>query len=206
MRSKSKYGTPFIAKVYEASPNGMLHRIMKENPGAAEEDTWPIWRAELVKNGAALDAVLRWYHMNAHRRVEHLVSGAKLPGKRRAAAREERDARVAATFVRVKKALILDHVMPNGRRLRDCTFRYASEIGGAYTRIGAMGDPDAIIGQNLSDAAADAAVGEIGADRIDQRLNGNGEAVRPQQRIGAAILRAASQQFGRWGIGAKCDA
>jgi hypothetical protein len=206
MSSNWKYGLPFIAKVYEASPDGMLHRIMKENPGAAEEDTWPIWRAELVKNGAALDAVLRCYHVNAHRRVERLVSRAGLPGKRRAAAREERDARVAATFVRVKKALILDHVMPNGLLLRDCTFGYATAIGDVYARIGAKGDPNAIIGQVLSNAEADAAVGEIGPNRVDQRLNGNGKAVRPQQRIGAAILRAAGQQFGRWGIGANRDA
>jgi hypothetical protein len=196
MRSKSKYGTPFIAKVYGASPDSMLHRIMKENPGAVEEDTWPIWRAELVKNGAALDAVLRCYHVNAHGRVERLLSRAGLPGKRRAAAREERNARVANAFARVKKALILDHVMPNGSRLRDCTFGYAREVGGAFARIGAMGALDAVIGHVLSNAQADAAVGEIGPPMVDPQPNG--DATRPRLWFGTALLRAAGQQFERW--------
>jgi hypothetical protein len=195
MRSKSKYGTPFIAKVYEASPDGMLYRIMKENPGAAEKDIWPIWRAELVKSGAALDAVLRCYHMNAHRRVERLVSRAE-SRKTRAALREERNAHVADTFMRVTKALILDHVMPNGNRLRDCTFGYAREVGGAFARIGAMGSRDAIIGDVLSNAQADAAAGEIGAHLVDPQPNG--DATRPRLWFGTALLRAAGQQLERW--------
>lgn len=196
MRSKSRYGLPFVAKVYEVSADGMLHRIMTKNPGAAEEDTWPIWRAQLMKNRVALDAVLRSYHMNAHRRVERLLSRAEPPMKTRAAAREERKARVADAFARVKKALILDHVMPNGLRLRDCTFGYAREVGGAFARIGAMGAPDAIIGHVLSNAQADAEVGEIGPHLVDPQPNGDG--TRPRLWFGTALLRAAGQQFERW--------
>jgi hypothetical protein len=190
MSSKSKYGRPFIAKVYEVSPDGMLYRIMKENPGAAEEDTWPIWRAEIMKNGHALDAVLHSYYVNAHRRVELFVSRAKSPTKQPVGTREERDARIADAFVRVKNALILDHVMPDGRRLRDCTFGYAAEIGGAFARIGAMGDPDEIIGQFLTDAQAEAAVREVGAERVDRRLNG----ARPRRGAVGCKRRAVMRE------------
>src|SRR5258708_17448544 len=90
------------------------------------------------------EAVVRSYHINAYSRLDrearyrldHLVP-------RVAPTKEERRARAADTWARMKKVLILNHVMPNGLRLRDCTFSYASEIGGAFARIGTMRTSDA---------------------------------------------------------------
>jgi hypothetical protein len=195
MKSNWKYGLPLISKVYEANPNGMLRRILERNPGAAEKDTWPVWRAEVLKNSDALEAVMRCYHVNAWRRLNDLVPTAA-PPKKRAAAREAKRARVADKFQRAKAVLILNYVMPNRLRLRDCTFGYARELGGAFARIGAMGAPDAIIGDVLSNAQADAAAGEIGPHLVDPQPNG--DATRPRLWFGTALLRAAGQQLERW--------
>jgi hypothetical protein len=72
----------------------------------------------------------------------------------------------------------------------NCTFGYVRQAGGAFARLGAMGDPDKIIGQVLSDAAIEAAVGEIDPPQIDHQLD-----------FGAALLREAGQEFERWASG-----
>jgi hypothetical protein len=184
-----KRGTPFIAKMYPVGPDELLLRILKENPNATEEDTWLLFRAEVLKNEDMRDACLRSFHVNATGRLERLMSRAESPQERAAMAeqkRAERRARVTKAFKRAKAVLILDHVMPNGLRLGDCTFGYASEVGGAFARLGAMGDPDAIIGQVLTEDAADAAVGEIGPDEA------------PRTRDGRGMRKAG--WLGRWGV------
>jgi hypothetical protein len=187
-KSKPKLGTPFIAKVYPNSPDELLLRILKKNPKATEEETWLLFRAEVLKNEAMRDACLRSYHVNARGRVEKFVQGTESPRERAAAAeqkRAERHARVTKAFKRAKAVLILDYIMPNGLRLGDCTFGYATEVGGAFARLGAMGDPDAIIGQVLTDDAADAAVGEIGPDEV-RTPDGRG--------------RRKAGRLGQWGV------
>jgi hypothetical protein len=187
-----KLGAPFIAKVCPANPDNLLRQIMSWMPGAAEEDTWPNFRAMVMKDPDMIDACLRWFHVNARGRLERLAM-AEPPAKRTAArakqTREEKRARVADTMKRIEAVMILNHVMPNGLRLRDCTFGYASEVGGAFARIGAMGAPNAVIGRVLSDAEADTAVGEIGPDQIDK--NTNGAAARQDQHAPAFLQGAA---------------
>jgi hypothetical protein len=193
--SNPKYGTPFVKKVYQPNPDDILRRILEKNPGARMDDTWLIFLAEVLKDRDMLEAVVRCYHINAYSRLDrearyrldHLVP-------RAAPTKEERRARAADTWARMKKVLILNHVMPNGLRLRDCTFRYASAVGGAYTRIGEMGPPDAIIGRVLSNEQADAMVGEIGPDQIDRELNG---AAGRQDHRAPTFLRGAALEAPR---------
>jgi hypothetical protein len=183
-KPKQKRGTPFIAKMYPVGPDELLLRILKEHPDATEEETWLLFRSEVLKNEALLNACLRSFHVNARGRVEKFVQGIESPQERAATAeqkRAERRARVTKAFKRAEAVLILDHLMPNGLRLGDCTFGYATELGGAFARLGSMGDPDAIIGQVLTDDAADAAVGEIGPDEVRTR---DGRGRRKAGRLG----------------------
>src|SRR5437870_3986485 len=59
-KANQKLGAPFIAKVCRANPDNVLHRIMRWMPGAAEEDTWPIFQAEVMNDAELQDACLRW--------------------------------------------------------------------------------------------------------------------------------------------------
>jgi hypothetical protein len=178
-----KLGAPFVAKVCRANPDHMLRRIMAWLPDASEQETWPVFRAKVLKDRDMLEACLRWFHVNARRRLEGFAPRTA-PPKKRAVPLEEKHARVADRVKRIRAVMILDYTMPNGSRLRECTFGYAREVGGAFARLGEMGDPHAIIGQVLSNDAADAAVGEIGSDWVDPQLNG--EATRPHRRPSAA--------------------
>jgi len=163
----------------------MLRRIMRWMPGAAEEDTWPIFLAEVLKDDEMRDACLRWFHVNARNRLERHAL-VEPPAKRTAAqarqAREEKHARAADRMARVDAVMILDHVMPNGKPLRDCTFGYAREVGGDFMCIGRMGRPDQIVGEVLTDQRADAMVGEIGPDLPDKKTNGAAVRVAPPAR------------------------
>jgi acetyl-CoA carboxylase beta subunit len=157
------YGAPFTAKSGQANPDDVLREIMEENPQATERTTWPLFRTEMLKDQELIEACLRWYHTNARRRLESLMEE-KPKAERSVTAEEEKEAKVvkglAATekVKAVKKAFILDHVMPNGEALRDCTFRYVAKIGGAFSRIANMGKPNQLVGDVLSNKQADKAM------------------------------------------------
>jgi len=157
-------------KALPGNPDYVMGQILEKNPGITESESWPIFRAEVLADGDLLDACLFWYHAAARNRANKDVDDALTREEKRLRELEKRRARaarVAKMYERGKAVLILDHVMPNGLRLRDCTCGYATEVGGAFARIGEMGDPDQIIGQVLTDADADALVGEIGPGPAD---------------------------------------
>jgi hypothetical protein len=156
-----RLGAPFISKVGQANPDDVLRRIMEENPGASQSVTWSIFRDEILKSDEMVEMCLLYYHVNARGRLERLAPRPTPRPKKPKVPQTERKVRVTAAVTRVKERLILDHVMPNGLRLRDCTFGYALEVGGKFARLGEMGDPNEIIGQVMSGAQADAAWAEI---------------------------------------------
>ena len=141
----------------------VMRQILKENPGITKSDSWPMFRNAVLKDAELVEACLYWSHMAAHNRADRGGDDA-LTGeqkrRRELEKRSARDERVARMYERAKAVLILNHPMPNGLPLRDCTFAYAKEVGGAFARIGDMGDPARIIGEVLSDDEADAAFDE----------------------------------------------
>jgi hypothetical protein len=162
-KNDPKQGASFTPKVGQANPEDLVRRIKGQHPDARGLDVFPIFKAEVLKDDAMVDACLLYYFVNAHNRLERvgLVSKPVRTRSERAAAREARKVKARAVAARIKRAWILDHVMPNGLKLRDCSFAYALEIGGGLERIGKMGPADAIIGQVLSDADAQAAMKEV---------------------------------------------
>jgi hypothetical protein len=140
-----------------------MGQILKRNPGITESDSWPIFRDMVMKDPNLLEACVFWSHGAARNRA--CKDGDDSLTREEKRLRElERRARVAKLYERGKAVLILNHVMPNGLPLRDCTFAYVREVGGAYARIGGMGEPDQIIGEVLSDGVADAAFNEVAAN------------------------------------------
>jgi hypothetical protein len=141
----------------------VIGQILRENPGITETESYPMFRNAVLKDAELVEACMFWCHQAARDRACKDVDVAltlEEKRRRRELKKRERDARVAELYERAKTVLILNHPMPNGLPLRDCTFAYAKEVGGAFARIGDMGDPDRIIGDVLSDDEADAAFDE----------------------------------------------
>jgi hypothetical protein len=158
----------------------VMGQILKRNPGITESDSWPIFRDMVMKDPSLLEACVFWSHGAARNRACKDVDDSLTREEKRLRELERRE-RVAKMYERGKAVLILNHVMPNGLQLRKCTFGYVKDVGGAYARIGDMGEPDEIIGEVLSDGVADAAFNELVA------ANGR----EPVEREGAGLRTAA---------------
>jgi hypothetical protein len=107
-----------------------------------------------------VDACLRWYHINARRRIEALMTEAPKPSKKTETVSA---AKVASTAEQVKTKIraavqttFLDFVMPNDKPLRDCTFREVGRFGDKFKKLAALGKPNQIVGQVLSEKQASA--------------------------------------------------
>src|SRR5437899_841395 len=64
-----RYGAPFISKAERKNPDFVLRKFMRWMPDAAEKDTWPLFRVEVLGDPELIEACLRWYHVNARNRL-----------------------------------------------------------------------------------------------------------------------------------------
>jgi hypothetical protein len=71
----------------------------------------------------------------------------------RVAAKEEEalQTAVTATKTRAVELVLLDFVLPNGRKLRDCTFSELRRCGGWLTRLARVGQPSDNVGTTLTE-------------------------------------------------------
>lgn len=67
-----------------------------------------------------------------------------------AATRAAAEAAVAAGVERIKNRVLLDHVMSNGKKLRDCTKAEVREEGAQYIAIADKMSDDATVGQQFN--------------------------------------------------------
>jgi hypothetical protein len=51
--------------------------------------------------------------------------------------------------------------MPNGKKVRDCTFGYCRKIGGVIARVGHLGRPKQVVGLTITDKEADAVASAV---------------------------------------------
>jgi len=77
----------------------------------------------------------------------------QLRALRKEEGKEERKAKAKADrakgAMRVRNFVLLDMEMPNGKKLRNCTFREVAAFGGWLDDLSKAGDPDAIVGDVL---------------------------------------------------------
>jgi hypothetical protein len=155
----------------------VMGQILKRNPGITESDSWPIFRDMVLKDDDLIEACMFWTHAAARNRACKDGDGALTREEKRRRALETR-ARAAEMWERAKAVVILNHVMPNGLPLRECTFGYVKDVGGKFARIGDMGEPDQIIGEVLSDRAVDAAFNDEPVEREGPALGAQPRAAR----------------------------
>jgi len=132
----------------------LLIRLIEANPKAGTELLFLKWSDAVKDDEDYLDAALRHCFTNLLASVE---SGRPKPSRSKpSAARtaEQRRQAVEDLKQQARTAVILDFIMPNGKKLRDCTGAYAAQLGGAISRIAAAVKPNQIIGKVLSDEQA----------------------------------------------------
>jgi hypothetical protein len=152
-------------KICKGNVDYAVRQILERNPGITESDSLPIFKSMALKDDDLLEACLFWCLAAARNRANDV--DALTPEEKRERELERRRARaerVAEMYERGKALLILNHVMPNGRPVRDCTLGYirkevrdghVGKVNDEFERLCAMDHPDdAIVGDVLSDDAA----------------------------------------------------
>jgi hypothetical protein len=95
--------------------------------------------ADVCFEYAAINAYSAWERLRAQ------------PASTRRARRRRTTRRSAATTVAAAvRQNILEFEMPNGKLMRDCTFKEVGKAGRAFARIAAAGRPNQIVGEVLS--------------------------------------------------------
>jgi hypothetical protein len=65
--------------------------------------------------------------------------------------RKKQQQKIEAAAQAVSEMILLDLTLPNGKKLRDATFRECTEAGGWWIKIGKKGKPNQIVGKVLSE-------------------------------------------------------
>lgn len=151
------------------NPEELLREIMADLPDASEKQVWPQFRNEVLENKEMIIVCLRWYHIYARNRIlSEKRAEARAEAKanptqeeRRSEWRESKE-KMKAKFKEVKRELLLDHPMPNGKLTRDCTVRYVAKFTGKFTNLVKLAyekgaKPASLIGKVLTDDEAEAA-------------------------------------------------
>lgn len=150
------YGGPKARANHAANPDNRLQKLLRGREGWGD-----IALARLfIKKATSeeLEAVVSGWIHNRRDRFMRVFEEEAVPFEERIQQSVERAEERAAMATKTKaaagrvlKSLIsLDFIMPNGKPLGKCTFGYATEIGGKFAKIGAMGKPNQIIGKVLT--------------------------------------------------------
>ncbi len=147
------------------NPRDLLLQTMGENPKAGEKviarKTFAAMM-ESVDREEYVEALFEYWFSNNHRSAVQAADvdtpkHKEATAKARTEAKEKKETlvRIGKRFL-MDKVILLDYLMPNGKRLRNSTFLECLVAGGWLSTIGAKGELTAIVGKVLDEAAVHA--------------------------------------------------
>jgi hypothetical protein len=153
------YGSPYVQATRATSPKEVMFRLHREHPRADKDELLRLFRLEAGGDPELTDICVEVAGINAYLALENIRNRAKRrPAETPEQQRQEQDAEAAQQAAviadRIVRSAILDFMMPNNKRLRDCTFSEVRKFGKGFSRIAAAGRPNQIVGQVLSETKA----------------------------------------------------
>lgn len=143
-----------------ANPREMLVRMMDESPGTSRETLLEEFRGEVRKRGndSYLDVIIDYWFAN------NFYSLTADRPERKAEARAQKadqvetiKTKLKAKIVEEARVILLDLMMPNGRRLAECTGaecgRMSKRVGTWLSNIAGAVRPSEVVGDVLDEAA-----------------------------------------------------
>jgi hypothetical protein len=132
---------------------GLLLKLLKQYPNAEQEELQkPYLLAAKGKkfraapaNEALIDEALLHVLDNDYKEIHKAYRRRQ---RQRPALSEDQ---IAAAEQRLAKIVLLDFVLPNGKKLRDCTGRECAAAGGWLLKVANHVGADAIVGDKLSE-------------------------------------------------------
>ena len=138
-----------------ANPRALLEEILRESPKADVETIRGYCRDAVRKAGEDFTDTIFDYWFDNNLRSLTATPYAKVVAAHKAVESKmvaKGGAAIKKAIKKKAKSLLLDTVLPNGKKLRDSTFGECTILGGWLSRIGRGGDPDKVVGRYLSEA------------------------------------------------------
>jgi len=151
---------------HKENPLGLYIAVIKERMGASETTHKAAFKRLVLSEGYEdfIERIIDEWQSIKYSTALRAAEPIGIDEIRTAVARRRKDRE--AEVVMAKKAVkiigsrLLDFVMPNGKKLRDCTFAYCGQIGGAISKVATHGKPNELVGKILS------------ADQVQKIVNG----------------------------------
>lgn len=146
----TKTGAAINRRTAKKNPQEVLYSMMESDRTASKERLFAKWRKIVEADDDHMEAVLSYAFTNYYSQNEiSLRPAAPRPRGPEMAERRERISRVAK---HVREKIFLDMVMPNDKKMGDCTCAEISTFGDMYKLIAAQGKPSDIIREILTNA------------------------------------------------------
>jgi hypothetical protein len=121
---------------------GLLLRLVIENPQANREELEALYLDKAESNSTLVKEALRRSFDNDYWQLQR-------PAKRR---RPPTEAEITAVAEKLRVVVLLDLVLPNGKKLRECSGQECRQAGGWLTAVADRIGNRGIVGEKLSEA------------------------------------------------------
>jgi hypothetical protein len=146
---------------HDASPRGLLEKVVRQHPNAdqdeLEEAHWELMVKQIKAGNLEFVKAMHayWFAPNLRSLIRFSEQQRNLK-RNQAKASAIATAKAASTkaksvFESITRIVILDLVLPNGKKLRDCTGKDCAKAGGLYAKIAGRVKPNQIVGQVLTE-------------------------------------------------------
>lgn len=136
------------------NPRDLLRQLVEQNPTWSREHVFKEFKAKIIKNRSFIDVVLEYWFANNFHSLVRDPGGRPTHGQQGAAASGAK-AKIQARIKQEAQVLLLDLMMPIGKKLGDCTGleckALSTKMGGWLLRISNQIKPDETVSSALSE-------------------------------------------------------
>ena len=146
-----RQGSAVMSRTAKAHPLQLLKTLVDADPTADHQRLFRQWWKQISHDDELLEAVARYAFTNFLTTLDKDRRRAQQgPPEPRPSPAEVRT-QVEQLAARVKRSVLLDFLLPDGKRLADATFAECRKAGGWLARVARRGKPKQIVGALLSE-------------------------------------------------------
>lgn len=145
-----KQGAAVVRRISKKSPMEVLVSIIEGDPTADKDRLYRKWLDAIRADDECEDAVFRYAFANLLNACDR--DRRKSPSRQQIEARKKEMQAMAKKDAQTAVSVILMNLtLPNGKLLRDATFKECAQAGGWFARVAKRGKPNQIVGRVLTE-------------------------------------------------------
>ena len=146
-----KQGAALTRRSSAANPMELLAKLCSNDTEASADVIFKKWRKLLDQNKEMMETALLHAFRNYWTALEKTKKYPPLSFKEQMEVRTQREKQAAQLSDHIKNVILMDVELPNGKKLRDATFRDCKNAGGWFTRVSRLGKPAEVVGSKLTE-------------------------------------------------------